>query len=123
MHARTSAEKRGVDFKCEEAQIIVNINIETYQDSTWLTIKNWRTADLRDRQWLHAYVTGRWLLQETKARKASTYWLEGGDSCNKQKQAHIRREVMEDVVYAVMDIFFVLQDWVLGWIILVLFAE
>ena len=30
---------------------------------------------------------------------------------------------MEDVVYAVMDIFFVLQDWVLGWIILVLFAE
>ena len=30
---------------------------------------------------------------------------------------------MEDVVYAVMDIFFVLQDWILGWIILVLFAE
>ena len=28
-----------------------------------------------------------------------------------------------EVLYAVIDIFFVLQDWVLGWIILALFAE
>ena len=85
--------------KClKQADINVPIwDISRLNSGSSVVIKNWGTVIERT----HTMAVG-WFLQQT----------------NKQTN----KEVME-VLYAVIDIFFVLQDWVLGWIILALFAE